>query len=91
MTALDRLHTHLAEQDYEAECVCGGCTVCLIRAAIVEAYGNAADIADQTATDMRENDGTWPEEWSSRDVRDAVQAAAAKIRTRAAQMQEPSK
>jgi hypothetical protein len=48
-----------------------------------KALNEAADIADAAGDAMREADGTWPEEWSSREVRDAVQAAAGKIRDRA--------
>ncbi|WP_327368750.1 hypothetical protein [Streptomyces sp. NBC_01217] len=49
-----------------------------------EAMLTAAGIVELVATQMRECDGTWPEEWSSRDVRDAVQSAAAAVRDHAA-------
>ncbi|MBP0456233.1 hypothetical protein [Streptomyces montanisoli] len=47
------------------------------------AFEEAATIAEQVAAEMRECDGTWPEEWSSRDVRDAVESAAGRIRSAA--------
>ncbi|MGW3711368.1 hypothetical protein ACWDN6_14620 [Streptomyces albogriseolus] len=49
------------------------------------AFESAATIAEQVAAEMREADGTWPEEWSSRDVRDAVESAAERIRAAAEQ------
>ncbi|MGX9921767.1 hypothetical protein ACWIG4_18155 [Streptomyces sp. NPDC002248] len=47
------------------------------RAAVLR---EAADLADRLGEEMRENDGGWPEEWSSREVRDAVQSVASAIR-----------
>jgi hypothetical protein len=44
----------------------------LINSTLTTAANKAYDIGDT----MRENDGTYPEEWSSRDVRDAVHDAA---------------
>ncbi|MFH9430259.1 hypothetical protein ACH4JZ_18450 [Streptomyces sp. NPDC017615] len=45
-----------------------------------EAFAYAATIAEAVAAEMREADGAWPEEWSSREVRDAVESAAGRIR-----------
>ncbi|AVH58403.1 MULTISPECIES: hypothetical protein [Streptomyces] len=54
-----------------------------------QAFEEAATIAEQVATEMRACDGTWPEEWSSRDVRDAVESAAGRIRAAAEAQQRP--
>ncbi|CAL9481087.1 zinc finger domain-containing protein [Streptomyces sp. enrichment culture] len=48
-----------------------------------EAFEDAAAIAEQAAAEMRDGAGTWPEEWSSREIRDAIEAAAARIRAAA--------
>jgi hypothetical protein len=57
------------------------------RAAIrAEAYRDAARLGDQLAAEMREADGRWPEEWSSREVRDAVQSVAGELRNHAAKI-----
>lgn len=40
----------------------------------------AADKVDETAEAMRECSGEYPEEWSSRDVRDAVRCAGSLVR-----------
>lgn len=54
-------------------------------AAMLDAYRDqvlteAADRVDQIASKMRACDGDYPEEWSSRDVRDAVETAAQVLR-----------
>ncbi|MDT0442337.1 hypothetical protein [Streptomyces johnsoniae] len=41
-----------------------------------EVLRKAAKAVDALAREMRENAGTWPEKWSSREVRDAVMTAA---------------
>ncbi|MFI5664619.1 hypothetical protein [Streptomyces sp. NPDC051684] len=60
------------------------------RAAVLR---EAAELADELAMEMRHGGGedgdAWPEEWSSREVRDAVQSVAAAIRTLAAEAQQP--
>lgn len=57
-------------------------------AALLDAYAaevrtaalrEAADAVFGVSADMRECDGTYPEEWSSRDVRDAVDAAGGEL------------
>ena len=55
------------------------------------ALAEAADLAARLADEMREGGVEWPEEWSSREVRDAVAFVAAAIRTHAQQAKEPSK
>jgi hypothetical protein len=47
----------------------------------VETLHEAADTADRMAFEMRNcEDDTWPEEWSSREVRDAVQSVGGELR-----------
>jgi hypothetical protein len=54
----------------------------LLDAYRAEVLREAADVADRLALEFRDVDdvGIWPEEWSSRDVRDAVQTVAGELR-----------
>lgn len=45
-----------------------------------QVLAEAADRVDQIASEMRACNGGYPEEWSSRDVRDAVETAAQALR-----------
>lgn len=44
-----------------------------------EVLEEAAEIVDGVANEMRACDGTWPEEYSTREVRDALYSAASRI------------
>ncbi|MEU1494316.1 hypothetical protein ABZ456_29190 [Streptomyces sp. NPDC005776] len=49
----------------------------------------AAELADRLASEMRNGEADWPEEWSSREVRDAVTSVGKKLRRLADEAQQP--
>jgi len=58
------------------------------RAARADVLREAADVADRLAHEMRHGESDeWPEEWSSREVRDAVRSVGEKLRGLADEVQ----